>query len=222
MLKELIIVLTLVFTGVAHAEMHWVKSDRIKPDNVDTVKIIYNGDVTPVLIAELISALDEINSDYPAVKSIKLFITSFGGSMESGYLAYQAIKGSKVPVETINAGMTASSATLVYCGAQKRYTFPDASFMLHPSASPNTKAEWIRPNDVELIKKDVEDGNKYFKSIYSSCTTLERQDIEKILFSNDNARYLRPEDAEKINLSQGSIEGIATTSVSYYITEVKN
>lgn len=222
MLKTSIIALAFVFPAITNAEMHWVKSDKIKPDNVDTVKIVYNGDVTPTLVAELISALDEINADYPAVKSIKLFISSFGGSMESGYLAYQAIKGSKIPVETINAGMTASSATLVYCGAQKRYTFPDASFMLHPSASPNTKAEWIRPNDVELIRKDVEDGNKYFKSIYGSCTSLEHQDIEKILFSNDNARYLRPKDAEKIKLSQGSVKGIASTPVSYYITEAKS
>lgn len=222
MLKMSIVTLALVLPAITYAEMHWVKNDKIKPDNVDTVKIVYNGDVTPALVAELISALDEINADYPTVKSIKLFISSFGGSMESGYLAYQAIKGSKIPVEAINAGMTASSATLVYCGAQKRYTFQDASFMLHPSASPNTKADWIRPNDIEFIRKDVEDGNKYFKSIYGSCTTLERQDIEKILFSNDYARYLRPKDAEKIKLSQGSVEGIASTPVSYYITEVKN
>ncbi|HEJ7122187.1 ATP-dependent Clp protease proteolytic subunit [Serratia marcescens] len=222
MLRTSIVVLALVIPAITHAEMHWVKNDKIKPDNVDTVKIVYNGDVTPTLVAELISALDEINVNYPAAKSIKLFISSFGGSMESGYLAYQAVKGSKIPVETINAGMTASSATLVYCGAPKRYTFPDASFMLHPSASPNLKAEWIRPNDVEFIRKDVEDGNKYFKSIYGSCTTLARQDVEKILFSNDYARYLRPKDAEKIKLSQGVVEGIASTSVSYYITEVKN
>jgi Protease subunit of ATP-dependent Clp proteases len=222
MLKTSLIALALVFSAITHAEMHWVKNDKIKSDNVDTVKIVYNADITPAQIAELISALDEINSDYPAVKSIKLFISSFGGSMESGYLAYQAIKGSKTPVEAINAGMTASSATLVYCGAQKRYTFPDASFMLHPSATQNTKAEWVRPNDVELIRKDVEDGNKYFKSIYGSCTTLESQDIEKILFSNDNSRYLRPKDAENIKLSQGSIEGITSTPVSYYITDAKN
>ncbi|WP_191121353.1 ATP-dependent Clp protease proteolytic subunit [Serratia marcescens] len=222
MLKTSIIALAFFFPAITNAEMHWVKNDKIKPDNVGTVKIVYNGDVTPALVAELISALDEINADYPAAKSIKLFISSFGGSMESGYLAYQAIKGSIIPVETINAGMTASSATLFYCGAQKRYTFPDASFMFHPSASPNAKAEWIRPNDVEIIRKDVEDGNKYFKSIYGSCTTLERQDIEKILFSNDNARYLRPKDAEKIKLSQGNVEGITSTPVSYYITEVKS
>lgn len=222
MLKTSIIVIALVIPAITNAEMHWVKSDKVKQENIDTVKIIYNGDVTPAQVAELISALDEINADYSAVKSIKLFISSFGGSMESGYLAYQAIKGSKIPVEAINAGMTASSATLIYCGAQKRYTFPDASFMLHPSASPNTKAEWIRPNDVELIRKDVEDGNKYFKNIYGNCTTLARQDIDKILFSNDNAKYLRPKDAEKIKLSQGNVEGIVSSPVSYYITDVKN
>lgn len=210
--------LSFFFSYFASAEMHWVKSEGIKPMSVKTVKIIYSGDINSRQVLELISAIDEINNDYPDANSIKIFITSFGGSMESGYLAMQAIKGSNIPVETINAGMTASSATLLYCGAKKRFTLHDASFMLHPAASPNIKAEWVRPNDIELLKKDVEDGNKYFKSIYKSCTNLSDDEVQKILYSNDSARYLIASEAEKIKLSQGNVDGIHPTPVSYYIT----
>ncbi|MGU9756284.1 ATP-dependent Clp protease proteolytic subunit [Serratia marcescens] len=205
-----------------YAEMHWIKSEKVKPEDVNTVKIIYTGDVNSRKVSELISAIDEINNDYPEAKVIRIFITSFGGSMESGYLGMQAVRGSKIPVETINAGMTGSSATLIYCGTEKRSTLPEASFMLHPSASPNIKTEWIRPNDVELLKKDVDDGNKYFRSIYKTCTNLSDEEIQRILYSNDNARYLTASEAEGIKLSQGNISGIYPTPVSYYITDDNN
>lgn len=65
----------------------------------------------------------------------------------------QSVKGSVIPIETINDGVAASAATLIYCGAKKRYTFPLASFILHPSAAPNIKSEWVRPNELALLKK---------------------------------------------------------------------
>lgn len=114
--------------------------------------------------------------------------------------------------------MTGSSATLLYCGAQKRFTLAESSFMLHPAASPNMNTEWIRPNDIELLRKDVEDGNKYFKTVYKRCTTLSDEEIKKILYSNDSTRYLVASEAEKIKLSQGTLAGILPTSVAYYIT----
>ncbi|MBL0881069.1 ATP-dependent Clp protease proteolytic subunit [Serratia ureilytica] len=213
-----IITLAILFPLYSSAEIHWVKNENIKSEKVQQAKIIYTGEVNARQVSELISAIDEINNDYPGLKSIKLYITSFGGSMESGYLAMQAIKGSTIPVEAINAGMTGSSATLMYCGAQKRYALPLASFMLHPAATPNIKSEWIRPNDLELMKKDVDDGNNYFRNVYKNCTSLSNKDINEILFSNDGARYLLANDAESIKLSQGIVSGIMPTPVSYYIT----
>lgn len=181
----------LALPAIAHAEMHWIKSDKIKPDKIDSAKIVYNGAVSLSLVAALISAIDEINADYPAVKSIKLYINIGGGSIQSGYLGYQAIKGSKIPIEVVNSGMTAPAATLLYCGAQKRATFLDSSFILHSAFIETTKGTSFRPNDAERMKKDIELGNKYFKSIYRSCTSLKPKNIENILLSNDNARYLR-------------------------------
>lgn len=212
------IVFFMLLANCSFAEMHWVKSERIKPAEVKTVKIVYNGEVNARQVAELISAIDEINNDYPAAQSIKLFITSFGGSMESGYLAMQAVKGSKIPVEAINAGMTASSATLIYCGARKRLALPESSFMLHPAASSNIRSEWIRPNDIDLMKNDVDDANKYFQIVYKVCTDLSSEEIKKILYSNDSARYLVATQAQDIKLSQGQVSGILPTPVSYYIT----
>lgn len=216
-LMKSMIALACLAPVISYAEMHSVKKENFNPDEDITVKIIYNGDVNAKQVTELMSAIDEINNDYPSSSAIKLYINSAGGNMESGYLAYQAIKASTVPVETINAGMSASSATLMFCGAQKRYSLPEASFMLHPAGLKSVDAEWIRPNDIELIKKSVEYGNKYFRSIYSSCTTLTTKEIDSILFSNDNTRFIMGKDSEDIKLSQGVISGIPPAQISYYI-----
>ncbi|WP_162505715.1 ATP-dependent Clp protease proteolytic subunit [Candidatus Arsenophonus triatominarum] len=37
------------------------------------------------------SVIDEINNNYPKTKDIKLYINSFGGSMESAYMAYEQL-----------------------------------------------------------------------------------------------------------------------------------
>lgn len=206
-----------IIPSFSHANVYSVQSGNESANQNPTVKILYNAEVTPRQVSELISTLDKINNHHPFFKTIKLYINSPGGSMDSGYLAYQAIKESRIPVETINAGITASSATLIYCGAQKRYTFPEATFILHPAATQNTDKEYISPNDIEMLKKNTESGNKYFKSIYATCTALSNQDIDKILFSNDNARYIDAEGAKKINLSQQIISGITPTQSSYYI-----
>lgn len=62
--------------------------------------------------------------------TIRLWIQNSAGcrtKLYNGSLGMQADRGSKFPVEAINAGMTGSSATLIYCGVEKG---PD-SLMLH-------------------------------------------------------------------------------------------
>lgn len=217
--KRALIIFLLLTPFVTYSKMNWVKTDKISPDKVSSARIIYHGEVNAQLVSELILTLDEINNDYPALKKIDLYISSFGGSMESGYLAYQVIKSSTIPVETINAGITASAATLLYCGAKKRYTLPEATFILHPAATPNSKRDWLRPNDIELMKKDVDDTNEYFSSTYRECTTLQDKEITRILSSNDQLRYIRSAEARKIELSQGDTTGIASAQVSYFIVD---
>ncbi|MBN9927564.1 ATP-dependent Clp protease proteolytic subunit [Pantoea agglomerans] len=136
-------------------------------------------------------------------------------------LPMQSVKGSVIPIETINDGVAASAATLIYCGAKKRYTFPLASFILHPSAAPNIKSEWVRPNELALLKKDVEDGNKYFREVYKTCTSLSSEALDKVLYSNDSAMYLQSDEAKKTKLSQGNAFGILPAPLSYYIIDEK-
>lgn len=88
MKRRLIIVAFLALSFSSFAEMRWTKSESNSPENLHEAKIVYIGEVNSRLVSEIISAINDINNNYPAVKVIELYISSFGGSMESGYLAY--------------------------------------------------------------------------------------------------------------------------------------
>ncbi|MDJ6543519.1 ATP-dependent Clp protease proteolytic subunit [Salmonella enterica] len=210
----------LLFTcpTLSFAQVHWFKNETIKPEDIHSVKIVYDADVNPAQITELSAVLDEINNTYTALKQIDLYINSYGGNMDDGYVGYQAVKASTIPVKTINSGMVASSATLIYCGGTSREMAPAASFMLHPAKALNTKNDYVSPSEINTLKKESYQANNYFYSIYSTCTSIKKDKIENILYSEDNSDYIYSEQARNISLANKIETGIKTTQISYYIT----
>lgn len=92
---------------------------RYQAAKFKSARIIFNGDITANKSLEFIDALDKLHYASPGLKEITLYINSYGGDMDSGYLLYQAIKNAAVPITAVNISMTASSATLMYCAAKK-------------------------------------------------------------------------------------------------------
>lgn len=221
-MKNVMLIIISLLLGVSTdsiAKLQWYKNDSIKSEEISTVKIVYNAEINAQRVADLILSLDEINNDYPSVQQIELYINSFGGSMDSGYVAMQAISGSKIPVKTINTGTVASSATLLYCGGKERKTFSLASFILHPAKSYNLKKDYLSPGEIDTLKKDVNITNQYFKNTYSTCTNINKEKLNAILSSEDSRQYVNAKEAESLSLSQGVESGIKTTQASYYITD---
>lgn len=62
---------------------------------------------------------------------IVLYINSPGGSVSDGYGLVDAICASETPVYTVNTGMCASMALLIFLAGEKRYTFAHGEFLLH-------------------------------------------------------------------------------------------
>ncbi|VFS51958.1 ATP-dependent Clp protease proteolytic subunit [Budvicia aquatica] len=110
------------------ASMTVVKNDTVNNVDIDVAKILYVGGVDEAKVVELISAIDEINIKYKNTRKIFLYINSSGGDMDSGYMAYEAVRNSTIPIVTVNASMTGSSATMMYCGAKERLMMSGAYF----------------------------------------------------------------------------------------------
>lgn len=64
---------------------------------------------------------------------ITIYINSPGGEVNSGLMIYDAIQGSKVPINMICSGIAASMAAVILAGGQKgrRYILKHSKMMIH-------------------------------------------------------------------------------------------
>lgn len=68
-------------------------------------------------------------------KPIVLHITSEGGDLLYSFLAFDAIKRSKIPVHAVAEGYVASAGTVMLVAAGKRYGTPNSVLMVHQLSS---------------------------------------------------------------------------------------
>lgn len=64
-------------------------------------------------------------------KPIKLYINSNGGDVYNGWALISAITSSITPIHTINQGMCASMAFLIFIAGEKRYSMENSVFLMH-------------------------------------------------------------------------------------------
>ena len=64
-------------------------------------------------------------------KPIKLYINSNGGDVYNGWGLISAITSSITPIYTINQGMCASMAFLIFIAGEKRYSMENSVFLMH-------------------------------------------------------------------------------------------
>lgn len=204
-----------VLSPYSHATISTIKKEGIKRESVESVKITFTGMVGVKSVTELLTTLDEINNTYPSLRDIYIYINSPGGNMNSGYVAYEAIKGTAVPVTTINSVYVASAATLLYCAGKERLAMPLANFILHP-ASTNAQGS-LQPDQLEQLKQSVDDSNRLFRLIYQQCTNFSVKEINNMLYSENNHKELNVAEAINRGMVRKEAKGIVSSPVSYYI-----
>lgn len=64
-------------------------------------------------------------------KPIKLMFFSYGGSLDVNNALIDTIKLSKTPIYGINIGQACSAGCFIYLACHKRFTFPNATFLIH-------------------------------------------------------------------------------------------
>ncbi len=69
------------------------------------------------------------------VRSFTILISSPGGSVFHGLSAYNYLKGLPVSITTHNFGSVDSIGVVLFCGGTKRYSVPQARFLLHGVAA---------------------------------------------------------------------------------------
>lgn len=150
--------------------------------------IYYRCPVTKNSIMQLDKLINKANEDYELLESvckiatlkpkpIYLHISSDGGDLAYGFMAYDAIKNSKIPIYTIIEGSVCSAATLMAIAGEKRYSLENSMVLIHQlTTGAYGKAEELKDNyqNVELFMKKL-------KSMYLEKTKMKSRDLDKLL-----------------------------------------
>lgn len=194
-----------------------VRSDGVRNDSVKQIKITYTGGVTQEQIMDLMETLDKVNLNYHGAQKITLYLNSGGGNMDSGYMGYNAIKNSRIPVTTVNAALVGSSASLLFCAGAERQALPAAYFILHPASATVYGGQELKPDALNLLSSTLSHYNDIFKMVYQTCTHLSEADIRDMLSAENKRKDYSAEQAKAEGLIHDITFRISPSDVSYFI-----
>ncbi|WP_233874100.1 ATP-dependent Clp protease proteolytic subunit [Paraburkholderia adhaesiva] len=186
-------------------------------EKVTIAKIYYTGGINIQKTNELIGALDDLNMNYRNLGKIYLYINSYGGDMDSGYIAYQAIKSSRIPVVTVNLATVMSAATMLFCGASERSSFEGAQFIMHPAAI--SQSSRMQPDQLEMAQQTLGRYNQMLVDIYKGCSDFREGELKSILYSEDQRKVLSSDEARKRGVVTELTSRIADAQVSYFVSD---
>lgn len=118
-----------------------------------TRTILIAGEVDQALAERVIAQLLVLDAE--SHDPIRVFVTSQGGHVDSGYAIHDVMRFVESEVITIGAGWVASIAVPILLGGRKgrRYALPNTRFLLHqPSGGAGGQVKDIRIEAQELLK----------------------------------------------------------------------
>ncbi|MGM3184679.1 ATP-dependent Clp protease proteolytic subunit [Dickeya oryzae] len=207
-----------VLPASAMATLKMITTPGVAPDAVSAVKMYFSGNINEEKVTELTMALDEANMRFKNAHDLYLYINSRGGELDSAHVAYLAIKSSRIPVTTVDMSMTASAATVLFCGAKNRVMLPNTTLLIHPPAV-NQSEKSSTPDSLELKQQWSSHYVDMLKNVYRQCTTLSDEAMNKALHSEDAHLFLSNSEAEKIGITTATEEQIHAADVVYFIND---
>ncbi len=209
----------LSFCSFAYADTKEIapKDEIGKQANGIEANVYFTSGVTTNSISDLMAVLEQIRFNYPKVGKINLLINSPGGDVSAGMQAYWNLKSYPLPVHAINVGDVSSAATFLFCAAGERSSVPSGTFLLHPPATAIN--DYVKPDVIEREREYIRANVAFMESVYKECTNMNDDDIKDMLKAEYNSKFLDNKQAEKIALTNGTIDKIPQSAVSFFIQE---
>jgi ATP-dependent Clp protease, protease subunit len=151
------------------------------------------------------------------IKDFIININSSGGDSDAGISAYEYLKQLPVSITTYNTGNVQSSATLIYCSGSKRYSLPNAFFMLHGSST--KYAEGMSFKEITSLSKLGKIHLNAFVEIFKSCSSVSTTQLEDY-FSSADPLYFTTTEAQEMGLVQEiTMPQFVKSAILYNITD---
>lgn len=160
-----------------------------------TVVIRFYAQVSDASVAKMMDTIDREISD--GTRRVIILISSPGGSVSAGLTAYNYLKGVPAEIITHNIGSVNSIASVIYCAGSRRYTVPQARFLIH-SVSLNFSAnstldEGELDERLKMVRQDVE----AIASVIAGTIKRSPEEIQRLMI---NRTVLNVEEAKKWGL----------------------
>lgn len=156
--------------------------------------VLITGEVDQELAEKTISQLLVLDTD--CHDPIRVFITSNGGHVDSGYAIHDIMRFLKSEVITIGSGWVASIAVPILFGARKkenRLSLPNTRFLIHqPSGGALGQAADIRIEAQEILK--IRNKLNHLISVETG------QPIEKVAKDSERNYWLSADEAKEYGL----------------------
>jgi ATP-dependent protease ClpP protease subunit len=160
-----------------------------------TIAIEFLCRVDEFTVTQLLDIIKQQMQD--GVEKIILLISSSGGNVFYGLSVYNFLKGMPIEVITHNFGSVDSSAGVIYCAGSKRYSSPDARFLIHPLT-------WTYSDTTTLYEEQMEENLKSFRidseNVVGVLVTATGKKEEEIVQDMKNRKHLNPDQAKNYGL----------------------
>ena len=160
------------------------------------VVIKFFAPVIDVTINALMNAIDQ-KMKQGATEFI-LLISSPGGSVFHGLSAYNYLKGLPVTITTHNFGSVDSIGVVVFCGGSKRFSVPQARFLLHGVVA-GFKNERLEEKQLEERLKGLKIDMENIAKVIAANTD---KTIEEVTDAMLERTTLNPDEAKGWGLVQ--------------------
>jgi ATP-dependent Clp protease protease subunit len=156
--------------------------------------IIASRQVSDRMAQDVITRLLLLEQQDPKAP-ITVYINSPGGSADSGFAIYDAMKMVSCPIRTVVVGLCASAGVTLFMGGDKgqKYATPYSRFMLH---QPSTGAIGAA-SDLEITAKEILRIREVYAEIIQREMGIEK---EKLLEDANRDFWLSAADAKKYGL----------------------
>lgn len=159
-----------------------------------TRTVVLTGQVDQEMAERVISQLVVLDTE--SHDPIKVFITSQGGHVDSGYAIHDVLRFVESEVFCIGAGWVASIAVPILLGARKksnRLALPNTRFLLHqPSGGAGGQLQDIRIEAQEILK--------IREKINDLISKETGQKVEKVAQDSDRNFWMSAEEAMQYGL----------------------
>ena len=118
--------------------MHY--SEMYEINELKERRLYINSEIDDEVIDTIVFHIMNYNREDKGIdakdrKPIILYINSPGGSVYSGYALISAMQCSKTPIYTVNQGMCASMAFLIFLAGNKRFSMLHSTFLMHDGSN---------------------------------------------------------------------------------------